>query len=181
MSAAPAIQPARNLSLYEISVEYDHLLDAIQDNGGEVTAELETQLIQINEDFDGKVEKCALYITSQRSLALAAKNEAKRLDALATLRTRSADALELMLKRLMELTGKEKVVKPLATVSIVTNGGKPAVKWVGAPEDLPAPYRTEETKIVYGIDRDLVIAHAELKKPLPLGLTCVRDRSLRIK
>lgn len=172
---------AMDLSLYAISSEYDALLSAIQEAGGEVTAELELQLAKINDAFDCKVERCALFITAQRSLALAAKNEAKRLDDLAALRERSADSLEKMVKRLMELTGKEKVVRPLATVSVVTNGGKPAVLWAGDPKDCPAPYRTETTKVSYGIDRDRVIADAEAKKELPEGLTCTRGRSLRIK
>lgn len=171
---------ARNLSLYQIGADYDALLDAIQENGGEVSPEIEAQLTAITDAFDEKVERCALYIRTQESLATAATLEARRLTDLAAVRQRSADALRAMVFRLMEQTGKTKVVKPLATVSIQPNGGVLPVKWIGKDEEIPAPYRLE--KPVYSLDRAKVLADHEAKVALPEGLTVgERGRSLRIR
>lgn len=175
---ATAPKEVVSLSLYAIGQQYEAIIEQVIENDGEITEALALELAAIEDRFEEKAEKVVLYIRNLLGTAAAAQSEAERLGELADSRTRAADALKRYLFENMQLLGKEKIDRPLAKLRIQANGGKPAVKWAGDPETVPAPYRTE--KIVYGLDRDRVIADHEAGKSLPDGLTCERGKGLRI-
>jgi len=175
-----AVKEVRSLSLYEISAEWDDLMSLLAENGGEVTPEIEARFNAINDAYESKVESAALFIRTQRSLALAAKNEADRLYALQKVRERSADSLERIVKGFMERKGQFKVVGNLARVALVNVGGKLAVTWDGGePKDIPEQYRIERHKIEYSLDRELALQAYEAGHPLPAGIT-VHPRAKRL-
>lgn len=169
-----------SLSLYELSEEWSELMSLLAENGGEVTPEIEERFNAINDAFEGKVESAALFIRTQKSLALAAKNEADRLYALQQVRERSAASLELMVKGFMERKGQLKVIGNLARVSVVKVGGRLAVTWDGGDtKDIPDAYRIERHKVEYSLDRELALQMHETGQSLPAGIT-VHPRGTRL-
>lgn len=166
------------LSLYAIGQAYDELIDKIAENNGELTEELSLELAAIEDSFEVKAEKVALYIRNLEGLAKAAGAEAQRLADLEGHRQRTADSLKRYLFENMKLTGKLKIDRPLAKLSVVNNGGSLPVEWNGLPEEIPEGYRI--TKIVYSLDRAKVLADHKEQRPLPLGIT-VRERGQTLR
>lgn len=173
MSAAP------NLTLYSLASEYQTVIDDIEANGGEISDELSLRLSEIVDYFEVKAEKVALFIRNQQGLALAAEDEAKRLAALADQRKKTANSLKHYLFTMMLNTGKEKIDRPLAKLSIANNGGSLPVMYNGAPDTIPEPYR--KTVVSYSLDKEKVLEAHKAGVELPVGVSVgVRGRHLRI-
>lgn len=168
--------PVPTLKLYEISSEYEMVISALQENGGELTADLEAALERVNEAFDCKAEKVCLYVRNLLSLASAAKGEIERLQALAKSRTTAAESLKDYLFREMQRVGKEKIERPLAKLRIQANS-VPSIQ-CDHPETLPTEY--QHITVSYSVDRDAVLRTLKNNQALPEGIVVERKSHLRI-
>lgn len=174
--------PAITLSqpLYQFADEWLGIIQQLEETGGEWTPEIEADLAKIQGDFTAKVERCCLHVLNLRAASKALKEEMARVGQRAQRKDMAEESLVKYIRAQMERVQMPKVETTLITAKIVTNGGKPAVKWDGNPESIPEPYRISRTEVMHYLDRELAIKHAEEKKPLPVGLTVTRGQSLKI-
>lgn len=126
------------MKLYEIGEELRRLLaDAVNEQTGEISAELEARLSALEGAFNEKVERIALLALETQTDAEGILMEADRLAHRALAHRRAAERLKNYLAREMEATGIRRVDGKLATVSLVAS--PPSLRVV-SEQDIPAEY-----------------------------------------
>lgn len=164
------------LKLYEIADALVRVGDALIENGGELTPEIEAQLAGLEWALDDKVERTLLYTRNLEATASAADGEAQRLASLATTRRNAASRLKEYVKLEMERAGRDKVETDRIVARIAQNG-RPSISWVRPIEDLP------DTFVRVRRELDGTRAYEEWKhgNPLPDGFEVVRGTHLRVR
>jgi hypothetical protein len=172
-------------TLYEIADLRSIIDAALEESGGELTPEIEVALTAWDEKFADKAERVALYICEQEAHANAAKEEAKRLNALAASRLKRCASLERYLMVQMDRAGKERIDGVLKTIAIQKNPA--SVRGELSQEDLEAMYGTHRSSMVrfvpasFTLDKRAVLDAYKAGAVLPAGLTVEQGISLRIK
>jgi hypothetical protein len=119
-------------NIFQIKNEYLAISEQLQENGGELTAELET-LLKINESQ--LVEKSTGYVQVIKHLEselTVIDLEIKRLTALKKARTTTIERMENTIKEAMELYEKESIETPLYKIGL-----RKSVKTVVDIDELP--------------------------------------------
>jgi hypothetical protein len=93
-------------SIYAIQQEYVNLVEELEENGGELTEELEALLIQNEEDFKAKVKNYVFIIKEKESSLTLLDDEIRRLQALKKARKTVVDKLETTILNALLLFGK---------------------------------------------------------------------------
>lgn len=162
------------LTLYQITDEYQAVIDRLLEAGGELTPEFSAELDAITDAFAAKVEKVALYTRNLEALADAAAAEAKRLHELASSRQHTADGLKRYLLEQLDRVEQTKVVTPLAVVRVQKNS-RPSIRWF--PEtDPPEGF----VRVVRSVDLQRAYEVWKAGTPLPEGFSVEEGRHLRI-
>lgn len=175
------------LKLYETTDALADVLAQLEENGGELTPDLEALLDSAHADFAEKVERTALKVREFRRIAEAQKAEADLIAARARASTKLADSLTAYLHRHMELAGTPKVVGLLATVALQNN--PPALDVDDAQWDEHAlrglamhkPEWVTVTPERYALNKRAFIDLAKAGHSLPDGMTLVVRQSVRIR
>ncbi len=146
--------------LWEITDELAEIGALIAEGGGELTEELEGRLNAMEDAFESKVERVALFIRHAELEGEKAKAEKDRLAAIQKHHERTATGLKTYLLRCMKGADREKVETHRARVR-VQRSGTPAIDYVGEIEVLPAGFvrvvpetRTLDKKAVTQAIRD---------------------------
>lgn len=178
-----------SVTLYEIADARDILDNWLLETGGELTPELEQMLAELDASAKDKIERVALYIREQKSLAEAAKQERDRLAGIASARLKAAESLTGYLRREMDRLGKDRVEGVLVTVALQKN--PPSVKGELSQFDLAdlyekwrvgeAPAFVKQIPESYTLDRDAVKAAAKAGQPIPAGLSVEQGVGVRIR
>lgn len=108
-------------TLYDLTATRELIDNALSENGGELTPELDALLTNWTEDFDRKVEDYALVITEQKAIAEMINAEIETLRARLTARLNLAKRLTERLAENMNAVGKDKVHGVLKTVAFQKN------------------------------------------------------------
>lgn len=172
------------VTLYEIADARDILDTWLEETGGELTPEIEALLNDLDASANEKIERVALYIREQKSLADAAKQERDRLAGIAAARLKAAESLTGYLHREMDRLGKDKVNGVLVTIALQKN--PPSVKGDLTQSDLAAihaaaPVFVKQIPISYALDRDAVKAAHKAGQPIPAGLSVEQSVGVRIR
>lgn len=141
------------LTLYGIKREYQELMDAIEEQGGEITPEQEQALAINAENYVEKAENYGRYILYLDQYAKAAKMEIDRITKLNKRAEATQERLKGKLLEAVEVFGTEPLEK-LLTVKIGTR--KSEVVVVDNPELLPADYIV--TKVTTAPDKTAIKA-----------------------
>lgn len=170
--------------LYEIGNARLILDRVLEENDGELTPELETELDELDEAFTEKAERVALFIREQLSRAKGVREERDRLDAIVKRGERAAENLKDYLKRQMERLEKKKIDGVLVTIAIQNN--PPSVKTPLNSDELQKHYDKVSDYVVevpatYRIDRDKVLAASKMGATLPEWVTVESGTHLRIR
>lgn len=96
-------------TLYGITAELNAILAAIEDNGGEITPEIENALAINEEQFATKAEDYGKAILNLRAMSVAAKAEKDRLAALQKFYENAQNRLADALSSAMQAFGHDKV------------------------------------------------------------------------
>lgn len=178
-----------SVTLYEIADARDILDNWLEETGGELTPELEALLGDLDAKADEKIERVALYIREQKSLADAAKQERDRLAGIAAARLKAAESLTSYLRREMDRLGKDKVNGVLVTVALQKN--PPSVKGELSQFDMAdlhekwrlgeGPALVKHVPESFTLDRDAIKAAAKAGQPIPAGLTVEQSVGVRIR
>lgn len=134
------------LKLYEITDALQDVGDALMDNGGELTPELEALLDSLEGAFEHKAENVALFIRQLEVNGAAAATEAKRLTELAQQRERAATRLKSYLLENMQRTDHQKVETPRVKIRVQRNS-RPSIHWMKDAEKLPVELKRVKVEL----------------------------------
>ena len=161
------------MNIYELTGNYEHLLNMLYDEDVDEKALLDT-LESIEGDIEDKADGYAKIIKELETQSNASKQEAKRL-------TQSAKTIDNRIKMLksnlfncMKITGKTKFTTNLFSFSIAKNGGKQALTIDG---DVPEEY----TKTIVENDTFKIRQALENGKKLSFAHLEPKGESLRIR
>lgn len=160
-------------NIYELTSNYEHLLNMLYDEDVDEQAILDT-LESIEGDIEDKADGYAKIIKELETQSNARKEEAKRLTQSAKTFDNKIKMLKSNLFNCMKITGKTKFTTNLFSFSIAKNGGKQVLTVDG---DVPKEY----TKTITENDTDKIRADLESGKDLPFAHLEPRSESLRIR
>jgi hypothetical protein len=172
-----------SVTLYEIADARDILDNWLVESGGELTPEIEQLLNELDGAANEKIERVALYIREQKSLADAAKQERDRLAGIAAARLKAAESLTGYLHREMDRLGKDKVNGVLVSIALQKNPpsvvGEPVRPLEGLYIDKPEFVRYSPAS--FALDRKAVIEAHKAGQQIPEGLSVAQTVSVRIR
>lgn len=162
--------------LYEIRESLVNTIDAIVENGGELTEELEKRLDEGQASLKAKGENLVHYYLNLDGNIDSIDKEIARLQMLKRVKENKSDWAKKYLKDNMNRTGITKIEAPTFTVSIAKN--PPSVKIVDE-EALPAEY--VEIRPTTHIDKKAILVALKAGKEVS-GAILVDDKTnLRVK
>jgi hypothetical protein len=126
-------------TLYAIGAELEAIHRTLVENGGELTPDLELQLLQYEFLEADKVDGYYAVLADLESEAEKFKAEASRMKERADVATRARDRLLENLNRYMAMKGVAELKGILKTVKVVRNGQAP-VELLVAEADLPEAF-----------------------------------------
>ena len=131
-------------SLYSISADMAAIISALEDNGGEVTPEIEQALAITEEQFTAKSVDYGQAILTLRRMAAAAKDEKDRLASLQKFYENAEKRLSGALLNAMDIFGKPKVETP--TMRLSTR--RTAATIIDDLDIVPKQYTTTKVEVV---------------------------------
>ena len=105
-------------NIYEISKEFFDVVEELENNGGEITPELEQQLSFVSETFEKKCIDYGWVIKYKSAEVDIIDNEIKRLQNLKKSRQKAVDTIKQRLESFMKVFDKRKVESPTLTLSL---------------------------------------------------------------
>lgn len=160
-------------NIYELTSNYEHLLNMLYDEDVDEQAILDT-LESIEGDIEDKADGYAKIIKELETQSNARKEEAKRLTQSAKTFDNKIKMLKSNLFNCMKITGKTKFTTNLFSFSIAKNEGKQVLTVDG---DVPKEY----TKTITENDTDKIRQALENGENLPFAHLEPRGESLRIR
>lgn len=160
-------------NIYELTGNYDYLLNMLYDEDVDEQAILDT-LESIEGDIEDKADGYAKIIKELETQSNARKEEAKRLTQSAKTFDNKIKMLKSNLFNCMKITGKTKFTTNLFSFSIAKNGGKQVLT---VDRDVPKEY----TKTITENDTDKIRQALENGENLPFAHLEPRGESLRIR
>jgi len=179
VEASQAFMAAANRmnTLYELSLDYQRLLDLLSDPGSDEQA-IEAELDQIAGLITHKAEAIAGLIAHLDGLADARRAEAQRLLDRAAADDKHAERLRAYVLRNMQALGSERIDTLRFTLAVRTN--PPAVEILEpmlVPDEfwrtLPAPPPV--------VDRKAILANFKQTGEVPAGVEIVRRQRLEVR
>lgn len=164
------------MNIYELTGNYEHLLNMLYDEDVDEKALLDT-LESIEGDIEDKADGYAKIIKELETQSNARKEEAKRL-------TQSAKTIDNRIKMLksnlfncMKITGKTKFTTNLFSFSIAKNGGKQALTIDG---DVPEEYKNTRREQIKAWRKEWKLTTEDFINVLVIYLNGRRDINKRI-
>ena len=137
------------LTLYELTDEWIAISEALEESGGELTPEIEAALEAIQGEFAAKAEGIVRLIQAETNqakqragLAAPFREEADRLQALATVNENKARSLKRYLQEQMQRLKMQRIETAWFKAWIQKNG-RPSIEWTRDVRELPDIYRRE--------------------------------------
>jgi len=136
-----------------------HINDATDDDGGEISQEMEQRLAAVEAALPQKIDGYVSVIREIEACAEACSREAARLAARGSSWQARAAWLRGRVLAAMQALGLPKLKTPLNSVTVAKNGGKVPLELTRPPEDLPGDYVLVKT--VVDANKDLIRAKLE--------------------
>lgn len=164
-------------TLYAIGQEWQRLMYALDDTGGEVTDDIALALDVFDVDERQKITGYCQVIATYGARSQAKRAEAQRLQEAAQREQKAADGLRERLLAHLQLTGRDRVETDLFTVAIRNN--PPAVV-VDVPAEL-LPERFRRTRIITEPVKGELLAAYKRGEFLPDGVSIRQGVRLEIR
>lgn len=146
-------------NIFQISQDYIQLANVLEDNGGEITPEIESQLAITNEQLQTKGVNYALVIRQLDGESSIIEAEIKRLQAIKKAKDSSVTRLKNTLRSAMELFGIESIKGDLISISL-----RKGSKSVLIDDDAAIPEK-------YEVKQDRKFDKTKLSNDLKCGLS----------
>ena len=131
------------LSLYTIETEHLQMADALIENGGELSPEMETMLLINKEQLQVKAAGYAFVIKDKDAEIEAIDKEIERLNGLKKVRENAKQRLKDAIKNAMQLYGVDKIESNTITITLAKVAPSVSIE----DEDLiPILYKKSEVK-----------------------------------
>lgn len=170
--------------LYEIAAHHRQIFDAISDNDGELTPELEAALNESSDSLASKLEACCIRNLSLgvaasgiQGLIAGVQAELDRLKAAHAGIVREQANLQGYMQRSLEAAGETRVDTERFSVRIQQN--PPSAKWLGNPDAIPEAYQRVKTTVDF--DAKKALADHKAGAMLPVDVVINRTKKLVIK
>lgn len=158
MSAALKLAHAPAPTLSDLTEEFlwilRHINDATDDDGGEVSQEMEQRLAAVEAALPTKIDGYVGVIREIEACAEACNREAARLSARGNSWQARAAWLRSRVLAAMQALGLPKLKTPLNSVTVAKNGGKVPLEITRPAEDLPGDYVL--TRTIVDPNKDLI-------------------------
>lgn len=128
------------MRLYELPDAIRLVEQAIADNEGELTPEMEAQLDALEGEMERKVEYLAMLAREAKAEAAAVKQEEDRLKARRSAASNREAGIKRYLDHCLRKAGIDRVEGALVKIRIQQNS-QPSVIYDGDPNDLPPQYQ----------------------------------------
>lgn len=161
-------------TLYGITAELNAILAAIEDNGGEITPEIENALAINEEQFVQKSEDYGHAILNLKAMAAAAKAEKERIANLQKFYENTQKRLEGALSNAMQVFGQDKVENATMRLSLRHT----TATEVDDIALLPSEFKT--TKVEEVADKTAIKKAIQAGEAVP-GAHLIENVSLQIK
>lgn len=161
-------------TLYGITAELNAILAEIEDNGGEITPEIENALAINESDFVAKSEDYGHAILNLKAMAAAAKAEKERLAYLQKFYENTQKRLTDALSNAMQVFGQDKVENATMRLSLRHS----TATEVDDLDQVPAEYKTTKVEVV--ADKTAIKKAIQSGEEVP-GAHLVENVSLQIK
>lgn len=161
-------------TLYDINEQYLSLLRQVEENGGEITPELEEQLAINEADHAAKLDTYGRIIANYAAEASACMDEAKRLAIKAERATKAAQRLKDTILHFLQATDRRKVAAGLWTYTLRDS------KAVEVEDDTAIPAEYWRIKEIRTPDKQNIKAAIEAGATVP-GARLVTTTSLQIR
>lgn len=162
-------------SLYELTTEYQALLNLGDSDDPDDIEAFETTLESLNYELDLKADDYAAVLLQLDGKNEMIKKEIARLTSIQKAIDKNMDRMKEILKWSMEQTGRTEIKTPLHTFKIQKNGGKLRLL-VNEPE-VPDNYK----RIVYEIDTEKIRKALEDGEEFDWATFAPRGTHLRVK
>lgn len=162
------------LSFYPVTKELTDIFIALEDNGGEVTPELEQALAINEEQFVAKAEDYGHAILNLKGMVAAAKAEKDRLAALQKFYENAQKRLTDALTTAMQVFGQDKVENATMRLSLRHS----TATEVDDLDQVPAEFKTTKVEVV--ADKTAIKKAIQQGEDVP-GAHLVENVSLQIK
>ena len=166
-----------NSSLYELTTQYQLLLELAEDPDTDITVFQDT-MEGLEGEIEEKAENYGRVIRELEGHAALIKSEIERLTKLMKADERSITWLKDNLKFAMDGTGKTKIKTEHFNFSVATNGGKQPMRVSDNIADIPEEFRTYPEPVP---NKDAIRAALEAGQELKFAELQERGRSLRIR
>ena len=141
-------------TLYDLSNETKRLDQLLESNEGEITEEIERELINLQENLLNKVDSCAGYELYLKDTIAAIKNRKNQFGALQNRVEKKLDMFKTYLKRCLRHGGMKSVESEFSKITL----GDEREQFVFDEDALPEEYFKIETIEKRTIDRDRAIS-----------------------
>jgi len=159
------------MRLYELTMQYQRLLDEVEEAEGELTDEQWEMLEILDGAFDDKVENLAKFVRSIQADADAVKTERQRLAAREKSLGNKVDWLKRYLQQALEAAGKDKVKGRVLNVSL----RRAPVSCIVRDLDLVPPAFKEEVTTI-NPDKTAITRHFKQTGEVLPGVEMVTDK-----
>jgi len=164
------------MKLHELATEYERIVDAITEGGGELTPELQDELEAVTDAVETKVENIGLYIINANATVKAQREEARRLSDKAVVNENAISSLKAYAMFCLERAGMAKFKTDRVSVSICNNS-RPSIVWTKDVLDLPETH----SRISLSVDGTRAYEDWKAGIALPDGFQVNQGKHLRIK
>ncbi len=162
------------LSFYPVTKELTDIFAALEDNGGEITPDIETALTINEENFAAKSVDFGNAILNLKAMASAAKSEKERLASLQKFYENAPKRLTDALSNAMQVFGHDKVENATMRLSLRHT----TATEVDDLDAIPMEYKTTKVEVV--ADKTAIKKAIQSGEEVP-GAHLVENVSLQIK
>lgn len=164
-------------NLYDLSTAYRLHLAAIEEADGELNAETEAQLAELDARIEDKIDACCSYEEelegTEAAISVAIKRLQERKATIAGRRKRLKDHVRNCLER----AGLSRVETTLFVARL--QNSPPSATWTGDPDAIPEDYRRIKTTIEF--DAKGALENYKFGGKLPEGIVIRQSKHLVIK
>lgn len=165
---------SRGIALWEIAGEVVELFEKVEQQGGELTDELEEQLDSLNLEAETKLENLACYIQNLEAEGKAIVDTASKAVARGRSRLAKAKRLRAYMALNMDAIGQDRV--DTDRVSVKLKNSQPKIEWSGEVDDIPPQFQRH----TIALDKSKAKASLKEEGELPEGFVITQGKHISL-
>ena len=165
---------SEGIALWEITGDLRQVFDRLEEQGGELTDDLEEQLDILNLKAETKLENLACYIQNLEAEGNAIVETASKAVDRGRSRLAKAKRLRAYMALNMDAIGQDRV--DTDRVSVRLKNSQPKIEWSGEAEDIPEQFQRHTV----ALDKKSAKAWLKEKNELPEGFVITQGKHISL-